>query len=174
MEKELTDHLAQLEARLAALEQQITPAAPPRPPASNTLWALNHLQEHGVDGVLFAGQVNLPVGGTVAWQYGLPTRSYFAQDWDAAAPVLAALGSPARLRLLRAILNGQTRNADLASLDEVGSTGQLYHHLRELVAAGWLKPAGRGAHRVPGERVVPLLTILAATETLEFHPGADQ
>ncbi|SMB81392.1 winged helix-turn-helix domain-containing protein [Deinococcus hopiensis] len=167
MEKELAHRVHLLEERMAALERQ---ARPSPVPSGDTLWALQHLQEQGFDGVLFTGQVNVPEGGTVAWQYGLPTQTFLVQDWDAASPILAALGSPPRLRLLRAILGGQTRNADLAQLGELGSTGQLYHHLRELVSTGWLKPAGRGIHRVPAERVVPLLVILAATEALHPQP----
>ncbi|MFB9994748.1 ArsR/SmtB family transcription factor [Deinococcus oregonensis] len=174
MEQELMRRLHLLEERMLALEQNIIPPSSQRVTSKDAFWALNHLQEQGFDGVLFAGQVNAPEGGTVAWQYGLPTRAFLNQEWDPAASVLAALGSPPRLRLLRAILKGQTRNAELAQLDEVGSTGQLYHHLRELVAAGWLKSTGRGIHCIPGERVVPLLIILAATEALDLQAGEDQ
>ena len=156
--------LVEIEQRLDALERG--PPIQKSVPGDEPLWALQQLQAQGFDGVLFAGQLDAPGVGRVAWQYGLSAHTLLTQDWDAASPMLAALGHPARLRLMRAVLSGQIRNADLSELPGVGSTGQLYHHLRELVAAGWLSPAGRGSHRIPAKRMVPLLTILAATEAL--------
>jgi hypothetical protein len=67
-----------------------------------------------------------------------------------------------RLLLLREILQGARTTSELAAHERLGTTGQLYHHLRQLVAAGWLRTTARGQYRVPGERVVPLLTVLAA------------
>jgi hypothetical protein len=71
----------------------------------------------------------------------------------------AALGHPVRLLLL----GRSPRWAELQELDEVGTTGQLYHHLKQLVAVSWLQNAGRGRYAVLGNRVVPLLVLLAAT-----------
>jgi hypothetical protein len=48
-------------------------------------------------------------------------------------------------------------------LDVVGTSGQLYHHLRPLLGAGWLCQAARGRYEVPHDRVVPLLVVVAAT-----------
>ncbi len=76
--------------------------------------------------------------------------------------VLAALGHPVRLRLLRAIVHGRRTKADLEQLEGLGTTGQLYHHLKTLEAAGWVRVLERGTYGVPGERVIPLLAILAA------------
>jgi hypothetical protein len=53
--------------------------------------------------------------------------------------------------------------AELRAHERLGTTGQLYHHLRQLVSAGWLRTTARGQYAVPGERVVPLLVALAAT-----------
>ncbi len=54
--------------------------------------------------------------------------------------------------------------AGLVGIDGFGTSGQLYHHLRQLVAAGWLRTAGRGRYEVPPARVVPLLVVLAACQ----------
>ena len=83
-------------------------------------------------------------------------------DPDDLARALAALGHRVRILLLQAVLGGRRTVAELEALETVGTTGQLYHHLRQLVAAGWLQTAGRGRYAVPGERVVPLLVVLAA------------
>ena len=67
-----------------------------------------------------------------------------------------------RLRLAQLVLQGTETTAELAADADLGTTGQLHHHLRQLVAAGWLQSAGRGRYRVPAQRVVPLLAIVAA------------
>ncbi|MCR2826159.1 helix-turn-helix domain-containing protein [Microbacterium sp. zg.Y909] len=63
-----------------------------------------------------------------------------------------------RLELLRRILTGTTTTAQLADIDTLGTMGQLHHHLRQLVSAGWVRQSGRGSYEVPAARVVPLLT----------------
>jgi hypothetical protein len=49
----------------------------------------------------------------------------------------------------------------LLARNEVGTTGQIYHHLRQLTGAGWLHTTGRGRYEVPPGRVVPLLVAVA-------------
>lgn len=166
MEQDLEARVTALEAQVAQLEQCLATPSPTSHTLPTDFWVLNGLQEREIDGVTFAGHVSAHGQSSVQWQYGLPTSTFLQQTWEDAAPSLAALGHPARLRLLKAILEGQTATTDLSHIENLGSTGKLYHHLRELVAVGWLKPAGRGHHRVPPERVVPLLVILAATEAL--------
>ena len=69
-----------------------------------------------------------------------------------------------RLKLLREVLAGHHGSAELSGVEGLGTSGQLYHHLRQLVSAGWLRTNRRGQYIVPAERVVPLLvTIVAAT-----------
>ena len=68
-----------------------------------------------------------------------------------------------RLRLLLAVLRGTTSPAELAEVPGIGTSGQIYHHIRTLTAAGWLRASGRGQVQVPAERVVPLLVALATT-----------
>jgi DNA-binding transcriptional ArsR family regulator len=107
--------------------------------------------------------VRLPTGEEYAWQMTALTQDLLGDEWSPAAESFAALGHPVRLRLLREILGGRRTAAELAELDEVGTTGQIYHHLRQLTATGWLHTTGRGRHEVPPARVVPLLTALTTT-----------
>jgi hypothetical protein len=51
---------------------------------------------------------------------------------------------------------------DLTGLDGVGTSGQVYHHLRLLTAAGWVRAQGGGRYEVPVARTVPLLGALLA------------
>lgn len=83
-------------------------------------------------------------------------------DWSELAPRLAALGHPIRLKLLQCLLQGISAVAKLATQPGMGTSGQLYHHLRELEAAGWLHVPQRGSYAVRPERVIPLMAMLAA------------
>ncbi|GAO07496.1 helix-turn-helix domain-containing protein [Streptomyces lydicamycinicus] len=164
---DLEQRVAELERRLAVLEAG-RPAPPPEREPEDELWALRGLKaqlaELGADngGVLFTGAVRIPAGQRYEWQYGLVTDTVLDRDWAAAAESFAALGQPVRLRLLREILGGRCTAAELTELDGTGTTGQIYHHLRQLTAAGWLHTAARGRYEVPADRVVPLLVMLTA------------
>lgn len=163
-EETLTDRVARLEERVAALEGAAPPAAG-KPVTDDTFWALNSLKERVADpgAVLFTGSVTLPGGEHYEWQQGHLADDLLQDDWSQGADTLSALAHPVRLLLLREIMHGARTTAELAAHEGLGTTGQLYHHLRQLVAAGWLRTTGRGRYTVPAERVVPILTVLAAT-----------
>ncbi|MFG2087444.1 MULTISPECIES: ArsR/SmtB family transcription factor [unclassified Spirillospora] len=158
---ELVERVGRLEERVARLESADATAEGPK--AEDALWALNALKGRVEDpgAVLFTGSVTVPSGEHYEWQQGHPVDDLLADDWSRAAETLSALAHPVRLLLLREILHGAGTTAELGA--HVGTTGQLYHHLRQLVAAGWLRTTARGRYSVPGERVVPILTVLAAT-----------
>lgn len=169
---ELEARLQRLEARLAALEQ--ASRAPSIPP-EGTLWALEHLRKNAQPGgeVVFAGQAEV-ASGTWGWQWGLPVNLLLNRPWTEVAESLAALAHPVRLEILRAVLNGKSSSQALQHLADIGTTGQLYHHLKELQSAGWLKAGKRGSYTVPPERIIPLLVILSAAggEALATAPEA--
>jgi hypothetical protein len=127
-------------------------------------WALDGLRARTEDpgAVLFTGIVRLPGGERYEWQQAHPVDQQLADDWSQAAAVLTALAHPVRLLLLHEILLGARTTAELSDHERLGTTGQLYHHLRQLVSAGWLRSTLRGQYAVPPERIVPLLTVLAA------------
>ncbi|MET8894815.1 ArsR/SmtB family transcription factor [Streptomyces albogriseolus] len=162
---ELEERMTELERRIAALEAADRTA--PRL-GEGDFWALEGLKEQLAElkaadgGVLFTGAVRLPTGERYDWQHGALTSDLLTYEWPDAAESFAALGHPVRLRLLREITGGRRTAAELAELDDIGTTGQIYHHLRQLTAAGWLHNTGRGRHEVPAGRVVPLLVALAA------------
>lgn len=175
--------LKQLRAELRALGERVSelesgaaerPASVADSAASvrpgNDFWALNGLEalrdqhpelESGV--VMLVGSLSLPTGEPVAWQEGMSSEGLVDGDWSVQANVLAALSHPVRLELLRQVLIGVRTTAELAKVDSLGTTGQLHHHLRQLLAAGWLRQSGRGSYEVPPAKVVPLLaSVLAA------------
>ncbi|WP_433890584.1 ArsR/SmtB family transcription factor [Streptomyces sp. CA-111067] len=169
---ELEERVSALERRLAELEgrgPRDTPAA--GAVSGGDFWALEHLKaeldEAGVTAgaVLFTGAVQLSPQERYEWQATTPADALLAEDEpadSATADALAALGHPLRLQLLRGVLGGIHTVAELAELPEVGTTGQIYHHLRQLAGAGWLHTTGRGKYGVPAARVVPLLVVLSA------------
>ena len=169
------ERLRRIEERLDALEQQAEVArASPEPtgPADratsgdDVFWALDSLRERAQDwpggGVLYAGTVELVPGERAEWQISHPGDAVAHGDWAEVSETLAALGNPVRLRLLNAVANGSRTTAELQELAGIGTAGQVYHHLRALTCAGWLRANGRGSWLVPPERLVPLLVVIAA------------
>ncbi|MFY1574671.1 ArsR/SmtB family transcription factor [Verrucosispora sp. WMMD703] len=159
------ERLAALEAQVAGLVERFGGVDRPTPPPEGVFWALDGLKQRlpadNAGAVLYTGAVRLG-GQHYDWQYGRGVEDLLADDWADLPAVLSALAHPVRLRLLREILGGRQGTAELAGIEDLGTTGQLHHHLRQLTAAGWLRSAGRGRYAVPAERVVPLLAILTA------------
>ncbi|WP_168582502.1 helix-turn-helix domain-containing protein [Gephyromycinifex aptenodytis] len=164
--------MASVEERLSALESAVarlsraqesgteTGQAPVTP--TGDFWLLNELLRRTPNGELaYAGHVELPAG-PVRWQMSTDPEELLQADWHERASRLAALAHPVRLRLLQLVLGGVCTTAQLADDDGLGTTGQLHHHLRQLVAAGWLVSTGRGRYAVPPARVIPLLLTVAA------------
>lgn len=85
-------------------------------------------------------------------------------DWSRWASSLAALGNPVRLLLLQQIVKGTNTVGALAEVEGLGTSGQIYHHLRQLTAEGWLHSPSRGIFALPQSRVAVLLEILVALE----------
>lgn len=164
------DRLGALERRLAALEaaqaERSAGGSGPAPAEAaqegEPLWALEGLRRRAPDpgAVMITGAVSLPDGRAAQWQEGAETAALLAGDWAEVADALAALGSPVRLRLLQRVLTGTGTVAELVQGEGVGTSGQVYHHVRQLVAAGWLRGAGGGRYEVPVARVVPLMSTI--------------
>ncbi|MBW0274602.1 ArsR family transcriptional regulator [Nocardia sp. MH4] len=161
---DLVDRLEELERRVAALEQ--SGGGDPQLP-----WAVARLRQEfdaaGVrnGGVLLAGALQLPTGERLDWQAQFATDAIVGDVWTIeAANCLAVLANPVRLRLLREIVYGRRTAADLAAIEELGTSAEIYQHLRQLAAVGWLQTAGLGRFEVPEGRLVPLLAALASAQ----------
>ena len=175
---ELRQEIQDLATRVASLEKAAADERPeqaskesPALKPGDEFWALSGLKarlgehpsmEQGA--VALVGAVTLPTGAPVAWQQTAGTAGLFEVEWDGRAAAFAALGHPVRLELLRHICSGVHATAELASIESLGTTGQLHHHLRQLLSSGWLKQSGRGSYEVPPARMVPLLVCLVAAE----------
>ena len=160
--------MSTLEERVAALEAVIAsrPAPASTPPDADdddAFWLLDQLRRRHPEGAIVFGGSLTAGKSEVAWQWGVGAGELCEQDWTPAAARLDALSHPVRLRLLQRVLNGAGATSELADDPTLGTTGQLHHHLRALVAGGWLMSVGRAQWVVPPPRIVPLLAVLAAT-----------
>ena len=184
----LAGQIAALARRLTALEDRLNsdgdggrdgvagpgdgggaPEAAGRADLPDTYWALARLRHEIAElaepqgGVMVTGSVSVRPGqGPAEWQNFTSVSSLLDADLPRLAETLGALGQPVRLRLIPALLEGRSTVAELVELDGLGTTGQIYHHLRQLVAAGWRASTGRGRYEIPAARLVPLLAALAA------------
>jgi DNA-binding transcriptional ArsR family regulator len=76
------------------------------------------------------------------------------------AQLLSVLGSEVRLGMLRSLLAGPRSAAELVAELQLGTTGQAYHHLRELERAGYVEQRD-GRHHLVGNARRIYLTALA-------------
>ncbi len=89
-------------------------------------------------------------------------NAVFALPAEGAMRVLAALSSAPRLALYRAALSGPVTSAELMAAAGLNTTGQLYHHLRELVGVGLMMQEGRDRYATVRERIPAARAIFRA------------
>ncbi len=89
-------------------------------------------------------------------------NAIFAVPLDGGVRVLAALASMPRLALYRAVLEHPATSGELMKAAGLNTTGQLYHHLRELIGAGLVMQEGRDRYALVPERLPAARTILGA------------
>lgn len=145
--------LEALEARVAALEGR----SGHRPAGDEPAGDAGEVGYHGA--------VRLQEdAGPITWTIGYDAAATLDLPAGPVSEVLAALGHPVRLALVRRLLAGPAGTHELVEAAELSSSGQLYHHLRTLTAARVVEQDGR-RYRVPPTGVVPVLVaVLAAAD----------
>lgn len=171
----LEEAIRDLQARVGVLERQRASRPPPERGTTGTelglIDALAGLTDPAAEPGSPAGTVSYAGGARLgddglAWQMIHSVPDLLALDERRLARQLAAIASPLRLRILRELAAGPLQTHDLqARLDEP-SAGQLYHHLRELLATGLVTQPRRSVYEVPGRAVIPLLTLMACANDL--------
>jgi hypothetical protein len=168
-----------LERRLAALERRQRPRVPASLPSDlaqlETLRrrkGKRYVRGDARGALVYAGAVKFGERESL-WikEHAVPDL----EDLDAAATagLLAALAHPARLLLARALVQAPRTRPELQAVIGTDSAGQLYHHLKEMMAAGIVRQSGRSLYEVPAERTVPLLTLLAAASDIRLDAISD-
>jgi DNA-binding transcriptional ArsR family regulator len=120
--------------------------------------------------VLYAGAGPGPDGLT-AWQVVRPWSDLTGADPATLAGPLAGLASPHRIQILQLLLHGPVTTAELTEQLAGPSSGQLFHHLKELLAAGLVYQPSRGSYAVRHQHVVPLLGLLSCAIDLHGIPA---
>ena len=169
----LERRLNALEERLRRLESRPGPLVDARkaPDAADRAWVIEGLRRRaapqpkaGRSGgrVTFAGIVYGGDGSHYQWIGERELAPLFEQPWTDWATAFEALGHPVRLELLRALARGVQDVQALGALPAMKTTGQLYHHLRALVGAGWVRQVQRNQYAIVPDRVVALMVMTAA------------
>jgi hypothetical protein len=163
LEKQVVD----LQMRLTVIERKSPRPVPGLPPLP-TLPALpsssvDHepLQEREMlQGVLSCeGSVQF-AEQDVHWRQRLALQSIFAASPELLAQLFAALSSPHRVIILRTLCEGPRTSQQLQELLGMGSAGQLYHHLKELLTTGLILQRGRSAYTIEPTKVIPVCIAL--------------
>ena len=160
----LKSRVLALEERVAKLESPTTTPVEASADESS-MWladALEPSQELPEGSVIFGG--NLTIGqSSYAYQWQRPAEAVTHGDWSENLDRLAALAHPVRGDILRRLLTAPATATELVDEEIVTSTGTAYHHLSALTGAGWTTKTG-GKYAIRPARVVPLLTIITASE----------
>ncbi|GAA4006337.1 helix-turn-helix domain-containing protein [Allokutzneria multivorans] len=148
---DLAARVAELELRVAALEGR---AAAPEP-----------VREDGGGLLAYEGAVTLH--HELAWKIRVQPEPLLGLPDGPRTEVIAALGSPVRVAVVRLLAaEGPQPAAALQAAAGLGSTGQLYHHLKALTGARIVEQDGRGSYRLRPQATVPVLIVLAAASDI--------
>ncbi len=185
-EIEVERRLAEVERRLKVLEEgadQASLSVDPELTAPDRLWAIDVLNRRKGEpfenkdtrgSLLYAGVVSSPNTGTVVWQIERPLPPVLGSQWNTAASLLATLGHPVRLEIVRRLLTGARTSQELQEISELRTTGRLYHHLRDLLSSGVIVSPRRNHYAIPPEKIVPCLIIVTAASQLASQVSAGE
>lgn len=90
-------------------------------------------------------------------------------DSGSAMRVLSCIGSPERMKIIMTLLKKPMTAAELVETLNFGSTGQVYHHLKPLIAADIVtddKEGGKGKYAIVPHRVQGIIMLLAGVSDL--------
>lgn len=176
----LEEEVAALRVRLAALEEEVASFA-----------------KGGTTGALFQAKGSAlppdraspttqtgPVQGTLSYsgtiQLGerpfrfrqtLAVQSLFEAAPDLLAQIFAALASSHRVIILRTLCERPCTAQQLQEVLGMGSAGQLYHHLKELLAAGLITQRERSsAYTIDPAKVIPVCAAMMVAFSLATFP----
>ena len=106
----------------------------------------------------------------VAWQMERTWDDVVDREPEGIARTFAALSSPVRVRIIGALVQGPATTASLAERIDAGTSGQLFHHLKDLLGAGLVHQPRRGVYALRAQHVLPILAALSAAMDLAPAP----
>ena len=171
MNRDLHQELEAIKRHLQAIEGAMAAGETADNPNLNALrerWETDAPAEGGQ--VAYLG-VFATGGLQVSWQRdGVPTDNLLSLiESRMAHKVLACVGNSDRLNLLLALLRQPMTVAELVEKLGCNTTGQVYHHLKPLIAADLVIPArgeAKGTYTVQPHRVQGIIMLLAGIHDL--------
>ncbi|SDE81707.1 DNA gyrase subunit B [Paenibacillus sp. cl6col] len=160
--EELRIEIDALKTQMAGLERLVRNIATSRPSVelSDEIHASNESESSG--SVYYAGQYQSN-GQLLRWE---PKERQLKQllhiGTDKISKILSALGSKPRLDIIISILTESLTGTQIVEKLGLGTTGQLYHHLKALQGADLLSQDKSGRYTLPDHRKLPLLLLLSA------------
>lgn len=174
MTRNLTHEMDILKNQMAELQQLVYQAMMERKPASASN---QHQQEIAstptlneatpeAGSVFYSGQVHLN-GHGIRWEpQERRMDRLLDMNTEKAAKILAALGNKQRLDILKAVIAEPLTGSELVERLNMGTTGQLYHHLKALIGADLLVQEQGVRYSLPKHRSLPFLLLLSAAGDL--------
>ena len=160
--EELRIEINALKTQMAELERLVRHIVSERPyvELSNEIEGTNEGNSSGY--VYYAGQYQSD-GQLLRWE---PKERQVEQllsiGNEKISKILSALGSKPRLDILTSILNESLTGAEIVEKLSLGTTGQLYHHLKALQGADLVSQDKSGRYTLPDHRKFPLLLLFSA------------
>ncbi|MDQ6423227.1 ATP-binding protein [Paenibacillus sp. LHD-117] len=164
----LKQQLDQLQASFERFANQASRQSPlPGNGSGRQLHAEDVQDPQDMGAFYFSGQFK-GENGRYKWEpQERSVRRLLDLDGDKTAKILSALGHKQRIDILRAVLQEPLTGAELVDRLNMGTTGQLYHHIKALQGADLLAQEERGGkYTFPGHRALPFLLLLAAASEL--------
>ncbi|MGO1592241.1 MAG: ArsR/SmtB family transcription factor [Ancrocorticia sp.] len=90
-----------------------------------------------------------------------PPLTFAGMSFQLAANDISALGHPIRLHICELTAGEPVSVKELVEKLNMGTTGQVYHHLRTLLDFEWVQNAGRSSYRLNPDRAESLAIILS-------------
>jgi DNA-binding transcriptional ArsR family regulator len=169
MEKQMDNVIADLTKRISRLEVAVTKTEK----ASRAPSFPFDVDDPDANIVTYSGH-GIQDGSPIAWQMGRTWEDVLEAADDALASILQALASGPRLRIVAELARGPVSTSKLAERLEQSSTGQLFHHLKELLAAGIVHQPQRGVYALRHAHVLPVLAVLSAGHDLTTQSNTDR
>ncbi len=164
---EPTDALAALEERIARLEAAADASQVAGQASARAAFPFD--LGDGPDAVVAYSGRSARDAEPLAWQMRRTWEDVIDGAGEGTASVLSALASGPRLRIVAELARGPVSTGDLAERLDQPSTGQLFHHLKELLAASVVHQPQRGVYAIRKQHLVPVLVILSAAADLTTH-----
>ena len=127
---------------------------------------VNHIDPEECPVIGYFAAVRVEEHTSKSWSiyWGDEIDDLFAMADYRVAQILSVLGSEVRLAMLRELIKAPHTAAEMVALLKMQTTGQAYHHLKELQRAGYVvqKEGGRFHIHMPIARVYVAALALAA------------